>query len=559
MGSYNAEPEVGLISKWLSYGEDGDVDSDDGPGPEAMIDSFGRSGWGDAGDRGQQAANVPAEYAAGSPLPMDSKVGLRVAALENLYSKLDMRKQGYLEDLDIINGVVIVRANSSEGQIPVQVTPYEAGLLSYALPTIDRAIQIAGRITHERLIYILSSILFTKETESIEPERKGGREEHKQVDRSAMMDTLRRQVESPRGDEGGELAVPLSMQDKENTTVGSNLLGMIGRLYKKLDPEGLGYLDSVPDPDDLTPFESALYELTKSRLAWEFHRKRTKAMSTGFGDDASFRVGKQVVVNMLCETMEQDLHGQKKRLPAKGGASAEPLLETEVRSMRRVAAKMRQIGKDKFVRPWDSMQQCTFTPEIMHSTRPNSAHAPRTSATASLANTMSTKAREELLELQECTFQPNLHKCVAPKPEEPKYRLHRRPGDQNLQKAQRDWRRHYRQDGAFTRWAENLRSFASSTPIDPPTNPSSHARRDVSPGKSARKADMDLSVSGRRRDFRPRTDQGELDWGAFIRLNSQRFREQTADFAEEEENTRVFAETFLSMRSRAGRGRELTL
>jgi hypothetical protein len=282
-------------------------------------------------------------------------------------------------------------------------------------------------------------------------------------------------------------------------------------------------------------------------------------MSTGFGDDASFRVGKQVVVNMLCETMEQDLHGQKKRLPAKGGASAEPLLETEVRSMRRVAAKMRQIGKDKFVRPWDSMQQCTFTPEIMNHARPNSAHAPRTSATARLANTMSTKDREELLELQECTFQPNLHKCVAPKPEEPKYRLHRRPGDQMLQKAQRDWRRHYRQDGGPSRWAENLRSFASSTPIDPRTNPSSHARREVSPGKSARKADMDLSVSGRRRDFRPRTDQGELDWGAFIRLNSQRFREQTADYAEEEENTRVFAETFLSLRSRAGRGRELVL
>merc|ERR1719473_424459 len=122
--------------------------------------------------------------------------------------------------------------------------------------------------------------------------------------------------------------------------------------------------------------------------------------------------------------MEADLVGERrseKRL-TKDGLSRPPL-ETELRSIHREAARLRQ-GKKGYERV-DTAAMCTFKPEITRTKHSSNTRPPRASATARLANTMSTKDREELIELQECTFQPNLHKCVAPKFQNPKYRTHR--------------------------------------------------------------------------------------------------------------------------------------
>lgn len=238
-----------------------------------------------------------------------------------------------------------------------------------------------------------------------------------------------------------------------------------------------------------------------------------------------------------------------------------PPLETELRSIHREAARLRKGQRASSTGPYkDGMELCTFKPEIIkRSERPTqSARAPRVSATSRLGATMSSKDIKEMIELQECTFQPNLHKCIAPKFEDPKYRLHRTSGDLQKIKAERDWRRHWRQDGGYSRWAENLRGFSDRTALDDNTNKSSYARRDVSPGKYARKADMDCSILPSRRDSKARTDQGELDWGSSIRLASQRFREHDrGEELEEQENTRAFAETFLALRATQARGRDL--
>jgi len=329
-------------------------------------------------------------------------------------------------------------------------------------------------------------------------------------------------------------------------------MGLIARLYKKLDPEGKGFLDDVPElTQDMTAFETALMDLIRPRLQYEFHKA---------DDEGDGRVGKQIVMNMLCEALEQDLSGEKgPRRPVKEGLNRPPL-ETELRSIHREAARLRKGQRAGGTGYHDGMELCTFKPEITKRfEKPiQSARAPRASATSRLGATMSSKDIKEMIELQECTFQPNLHKCVAPKFEDPKYRLKRTRG--NLQRIRdgNQWRRHWRQDGGYSRWAENLRGFADRTAIDDITNKSSYARRDVSPGKYERKADMDCSVMPNRRDSKAKTDQGELDWGSSIRLASQRFREHDrGEEMAEQENTRVFAETFLALRATQARGRDL--
>merc|ERR1719407_314845 len=133
----------------------------------------------------------------------------------------------------------------------------------------------------------------------------------------------------------------------------------------------------------MTAFETALMDLVRNRLQYEFH----KADEEGDG-----RVGKQIVMNMLCEALEQDLSGEKQqRRPVKDGMSRPPL-ETELRSIHREAARLRQ-GKKGYERV-DTAAMCTFKPEITRRQNVSNTRPPRASATARLANTMSTKDRE---------------------------------------------------------------------------------------------------------------------------------------------------------------------
>merc|ERR1719375_2709165 len=101
----------------------------------------------------------------------ETPAGLRLTALENMYKKLDVRGQGYLEDIVMEESSVFVRFNFEEPEEPIELTQYERGLLSYAMPNIQQAITITGRITHERLIYILRTILFAADPREDAKER----------------------------------------------------------------------------------------------------------------------------------------------------------------------------------------------------------------------------------------------------------------------------------------------------------------------------------------------------------------------------------------------------
>jgi hypothetical protein len=574
--SYRPEPEVGLIHKWLTgRGEEkhgmerGNVGMELGD-PEPEIDERSRRNrvnyllanasmdidaplFPPPNDEIRRASVMEAPQTQVDEDPTTN--GLRISALENLYGKLDPRGQGYLEGIFLEDDSVLVRLNSKEEDMPVDLTPYERGLLGYAMPKITQAITHSGRITHDRVIYILRAILFASNQKDREAKAAQGvrsprdqRAAWEQFNDGGGQRNLNQLLfspadrTSPRGDEGGETL----------TEAGSNLLSLIVRLYTKLDPSGNGYLEDLPSAEaaGLTPFETSLLDLTRNRLQWEFHR----ADAEGDG-----KVGKQIVINMLCEAMEADLVGERrseKRL-TKDGMSRPPL-ETELRSIHREAARLRQ-GKKGYERV-DTAAMCTFKPEITRRHHAQNTRPPRASATARLANTMSTKDREELIELQECTFQPNLHKCVAPKFDNPRYRTHRTRPHQKPAPSEKERYKSKVSIGAFTAWRDSLRGFDNTTPVDAVENKSPYARREPSPGKNVRKQDMDMSCGRYRKDHFSRTDKGEQDWGRCIRLTEQYFKEQPQQSPQqEEENTRMFAETFLALRASASRGRDLLL
>jgi hypothetical protein len=571
--AYTPQAELGLITKWIKGKEissNDDVDDNSAyknmkPDEKRMramgtlITATASSYYEEMVLPSADEARKQSIMASPDDFMQETPAGLRLTALENMYKKLDARGQGYLEDLYLDETAVFVRYNFEEPEEPIELTQYERGLLSYAMPNIQQAITLTGRITHERMIYILRTILFAADPRD---DAKGRLEKVAQSQQAKTGDQPKAKQNDgmkQSANEGSNIRFAMQDSDDEVATSfdrrksvegSSNLMGLITRLYKKLDPDGKGYLDDVPEiTQDMTAFETALMDLVRNRLQYEFH----KADEEGDG-----RVGKQIVMNMLCEALEQDLAGEKgPRRPVKEGLNRPPL-ETELRSIHREAARLRK--GQRAAGGGDGTELCTFKPEILkRADRPSqNARAPRASATSRLGATMSSKDIKEMIELQECTFQPNLHKCVAPKFEDPKYRLYRTSGDLQRIKAEREWRRHWRQDGGYSRWAENLRGFSDRTALDDSTNKSCYARRDVSPGKYARKADMDVSILTTRRDAKARTDAGELDWGSSIRLASQRFSEHDrGEELEEQENTRVFAETFLALRATQARGRDL--
>merc|ERR1719238_1186783 len=180
--SYRPEPEVGLIHKWLTgRGEEkhgmnagGNVGMELGD-PEPEIDERSRRN-----RVNYLLANASMDIDAPLFPPPNDEIrrasvmeapqtqvdddagtnGLRISALENLYGKLDPRGQGYLEGIFLEEDSVLVRLNPKEEDMAVDLTPYERGLLSYAMPKITQAITHSGRITHDWVIYILRAILF---------------------------------------------------------------------------------------------------------------------------------------------------------------------------------------------------------------------------------------------------------------------------------------------------------------------------------------------------------------------------------------------------------------
>merc|ERR1719387_755055 len=368
--TYTPSAELGLIHKWIR-GNDM-PDDDNGGGGEAddgykgmkaaekrkkqmgtLVSSAATNYMEDMVMPGKEELRKQSIMASPDALIEDTPAGLRLTALENMYKKLDARGQGYLEDVYLDASSAFVRYSFDEPEEPIELTQYERGLLSYAMPNIQQAITITGRITHERLIYILRTILFASDPRD---------DAKKRLEEQALVQSKAKTDKKPVNMGLKRFAVPESddefdlSQRKRSVEGSSNLMGLISRLYKKLDPDARGYLDDVPAiTEDLTAFETALMDLVRNRLQYEFH----KADEEGDG-----RVGKQIVMNMLCEALEQDLSGEKgPRRPVKEGLNRPPL-ETELRSIHREAARLRKGQRAGGTGYHDGMELCTFKPEI---------------------------------------------------------------------------------------------------------------------------------------------------------------------------------------------------
>jgi len=329
---------------------------------------------------------------------------------------------------------------------------------------------------------------------------------------------------------------------KEVSGVGSSLLTLIEKVYKRLDPEGIGYLTNSmlsQLPPDLTPFEASLIDLCHNRLVFQMERGGYKQLP------------KQDVLKMLCQAMEADFAadpkdgGIKMRSTdkKKSGDTTMPL-ETAMRSVYREARKQRS-GKFGYVKE-DPASVCTFKPAI-NKLPPESSGSPVkrvAPALGQLSRPMSTRDMQEYVALQECTFQPNLHKMVIKGAEaQPRYRSKRRtasPDCPERYRVKRGWDAHLRTDDeppALSTHEQKEKAKKVVKAVDSPLRP-------------VERPPMDLGTNRDRYDSPPKSPRKDLDWGKYIRVRERRFAPSPNRKVPELEDdaTRHFAAMFLQLR-----------
>merc|ERR1719272_127047 len=308
---------------------------------------------------------------------------------------------------------------------------------------------------------------------------------------------------------------------------------------------------------ELSSFEQALLDLARPRLIW--------AQRAGQG------LTKPLVISQLAAVLEADrLFNHAAQTPNQHDRQrmertmpdGYPPLETAMRSMYREVRKIR--NGNQYVMD-DPRAHCTFRPTVGkwppepksvggESPRRGRGESPgpsplRCSPMPTARTAMSTQDRKEYMELQECTFQPNLHKMVvtvSPRVE-PRYRSSRRaasPTCPDRYRVKRGWDSHLRTDDvapALTTYEQKERPKRYVKPTDAPLRPVER------PG-------MDLGTSTRRHDAvkkSPRKESKDLDWGKYIRVKERRFtpsptRKVLTDH--EDDSTRQFAAMFLQLR-----------
>lgn len=186
------------------------------------------------------------------------------------------------------------------------------------------------------------------------------------------------------------------------------LVELIHNLYAKLDPRGEGRVASVPGRQDLTlsPFESNLLEMARPRLEFE-------CQENGGLDRAT-------VFHLLCFAMDVECV-----IDANGRCQLNLLLEDKRRKPRGAGAKFDAYVPESTLRAGrkepkkdastSEMDECTFKPKVrpkpaLYASRPRRAVKLRPAE-----EQLTTAARQELRDLEECTFQPNLHKSMWPR------------------------------------------------------------------------------------------------------------------------------------------------
>jgi len=354
---------------------------------------------------------------------------------------------------------------------------------------------------------------------------------------------------------------------------GSALDLMLGRIFDKLDPDCRGYLDCLPDKKQagMTAFEGALLELAQYQLQYELKNHE------------GGQITKQRAVDIFKMAMDQDYPGMDERRqesstsPKKSkGQQGYPPLETAMRSVYREALRIRKPVHREPTNEELELAECTFHPAINRPPEKSASGGPAQprSRTAIFAGTqsrsMSTRDMQEIVELQECTFTPNLYKHLTQSPKKaqrlydfdmqaPQYRSKRRGPNVLVQELEKRevleghargamhihgargkwyWQENLRKENALSQYTLNL----SKANVDLRDKPDSG---------------MDLGPRAQRHD-ETRTRAAPRDWGKYIRVHDVRYQTENKRDAEpmteDEHASRAFAETFLSLRQSAPAG-----
>jgi hypothetical protein len=346
---------------------------------------------------------------------------------------------------------------------------------------------------------------------------------------------------------------------------------MLGRIFDKLDPEMRGYIDAVPEPrkvSGLTPFECALLELSQYQLQYELK------------NNEAGRLTKQRAVDLFKSSMDQDYPAMEDRKarsesPTKRprGGQGYPPLETAMRSVYREALRIRKPMHREPTNEELEMAECTFHPAINRppeKTGSGSPAKPRNREaifSGTQSRSMSTRDMREIVDLQECTFTPNLYKHLTQSPKkaqrlynfdlaQPQYRSKRRGANVLVQELERREVLEGHSEGAMhihgTRgkwyWQENLRKESARSQYSLNLGKANVDLRDKPD------SGMDLGMSMERHDV-TKTRAAPRDWGKYIRVHDVRYMadepEALADQecgGGDEQESRAFAETFLSLR-----------
>jgi hypothetical protein len=175
----------------------------------------------------------------------------------------------------------------------------------------------------------------------------------------------------------------------DNKARSSTLNMLLSRFFQKLGPDADGEITVLPETHelvDLTKFESSLFHMARPKLAWylDTHGR------------LPFNITEQMLVDAMAVGSSVD-------------ASGEVVLQKVARRCN--YKKPTSSFKRPKYEPKDELAECSFTPRIGRHPAP-SLYRSR-SVALKRDGLLTSWQRKELQEMEECTFQPNLHKGLA--------------------------------------------------------------------------------------------------------------------------------------------------
>jgi len=526
---------------------------------------------------------------------------LRANALARLWDKLNFLGTDEIQDI-VAQGTQgpvpkFVVMQNGQHQVIHSLTLYERGLLEYALPRLrdvcEREMVLPRRqfiticglcLAGSKQIAEMHAALDPPSPDRPTPKRLFGEDIDSAYETTPMPGRRARSASPHRQrirDDDVDSVGPKSVASSVRPEVhrGSALDLMLGRIFDKLDPEMTGYLTTLPSPNErklanVSAFEGALLDLAQYQLQYELKNNEAQ------------RLSKQRVVDIFKMAMDQDYPAMDERKarsmsPKKMGPRGQrgyPPLETAMRSVYREAMRIRKPMHREPTNEELELAECTFHPAINRPPEKSSSGGPVQPRSRSAifcgtqSRSMSTRDMQEIVELQECTFTPNLYKHLTQSPKKaqrlyefnmgaPQYRSKRRGPNVLVQELEKREVLEGHAEGAMhihgTRgkwyWQENLRKENALSQYTLNLSRNIRAAPASADGREKPDSGMDLGRGTTRHD-ETKTRAAPRDWGKYIRVHDVRYMaEEPERLAEngmslDETESRAFAETFLSLR-----------